>query len=50
MRVLAIIKRIVQQFLNDKRTLALLIIAPLFILTLLWAVLDIEQYEPKIIL
>lgn len=50
MRILAIMKRIVQQFMHDKRSLALLIIAPLFALTLLWIVLDIKHYEPSIAL
>ncbi|WP_106496111.1 ABC transporter permease [Lentibacillus sp. Marseille-P4043] len=48
MRIRAIIKRIFQQFIQDKRSLALLFIAPLFVLTLLWVVLDMDQYEPTI--
>ncbi|MBT2216504.1 ABC transporter permease [Virgibacillus dakarensis] len=48
MRILAIVKRIFLQFKMDKRSLALLFIAPLFVLTLLWVVLDMEQYEPTI--
>jgi len=48
MRIWAITKRIVHQMLKDKRSLALMMIAPLLILTLLWAVLDNDAYEPKI--
>ncbi|MGY0691279.1 ABC transporter permease [Virgibacillus sp. FSP13] len=48
MRIRAIVKRIFQQFIQDKRSLALLFIAPLFVLTLLWVVLDMDQYEPTI--
>ncbi|MEN1967726.1 ABC transporter permease [Lentibacillus sp. N15] len=50
MRIRAIMKRIVQQFKMDKRSLALLFIAPLFVLTLLWVVLDMKAYEPTIAL
>lgn len=48
MRIRAIIKRIVQQFLRDKRSIALMMIAPLFVMTLLWLVLDMDNYEPTI--
>lgn len=48
MRIRAIIKRIVQQFMRDKRSIALMMIAPLFVLTLLWLVLDMDNYEPTI--
>ncbi|MFZ3578275.1 ABC transporter permease [Virgibacillus sp. DJP39] len=48
MRIRAIIKRIIQQFLRDKRSIALMMIAPLFVLTLLWLVLDMDNYEPTI--
>ncbi|MUV37764.1 Inner membrane transport permease [Lentibacillus sp. JNUCC-1] len=50
MKIWSIMKRVVQQFVNDKRSLALLVVAPLFVLTLLWVVLDIEKYEPTILL
>lgn len=46
MRVLAIIKRIVRQMLRDRRTLALLFLAPLLILTLLNLVFNGETVEP----
>ncbi|MFD1036813.1 ABC transporter permease [Virgibacillus byunsanensis] len=48
MRIRAIIKRIIHQFLRDKRSIAMMMIAPLFVMTLLWLVLDMEQYEPTI--
>lgn len=50
MRVNAIIKRIVQQLLGDKRSIALMFAAPIFVMTLLWLVLDMEEYEPVIAL
>lgn len=45
MKIAAIITRIVQQFLRDKRTLALLFLAPLLILVLTWVVLDQEAAD-----
>ncbi|ASK62129.1 ABC transporter permease [Virgibacillus phasianinus] len=48
MRIRAIIKRIVQQFMRDKRSIALMMIAPLFVMTLLWLVLDMDDYQPTI--
>ncbi|MFB1050328.1 ABC transporter permease [Paraliobacillus sp. JSM ZJ581] len=42
MKIAAIITRIIQQFIRDKRTLALLFLAPLLILILTWMVLDQE--------
>lgn len=48
MNIVAIMKRIFRQFRRDRRSLALMIVAPLFILTLLWLVLDVEDYEPVI--
>ena len=50
MRVNAIIKRIVQELLGDKRSIALMFAAPIFVMTLLWLVLDMEEYEPVIAL
>ena len=48
MRVRAIVLRIFRQFRRDKRSLALMFIAPLFVLTLMWLVFNGDQYEPKI--
>lgn len=48
MRVKAIVIRIIQQFYRDKRTLALMLIAPLFILTLMNFIFDSDAYSPKL--
>ncbi|MGG5255255.1 ABC transporter permease [Neobacillus sp. SM06] len=48
MRILALIKRIFQQILRDKRTLALMMVAPLFILTLMHFLFNSTSPDPKI--
>ncbi|MDQ0090825.1 ABC-2 type transport system permease protein [Paenibacillus anaericanus] len=48
MRIWAIILRILRQFRRDKRTLALMFIAPIFVLTLMNIVFNGSQYEPKL--
>ncbi|SFM33820.1 ABC-2 type transport system permease protein [Gracilibacillus orientalis] len=48
MNVMAVVKRITQQFMRDKRSLALLVIAPVLVITLIWLVLDGNEYEPEI--
>lgn len=48
MSVGAVVKRIMKQFFRDKRSLALLVAAPILVLTLIWLVLDGNEYEPKI--
>lgn len=48
MRMMAIVKRILRQFLRDKRSIAMMFVAPLFVMTLLWFVLDLEDYKPKL--
>jgi len=48
MRIGAIVVRIVRQFWHDKRTLALMLVVPIFILTLLYLVFKGDTYEPKI--
>lgn len=48
MRIRALILRIVRQFLNDKRSLALLFIAPILILTLMSWIFNGDTYEPKL--
>lgn len=48
MRVAALIKRICQQMLRDKRTLALLLVAPLLILTLMYFLFNGSTVEPKL--
>ncbi|CAM3065914.1 ABC transporter permease [Sporolactobacillus spathodeae] len=46
--LLAMAHRIIRQILRDKRTLALLIIAPLVILTLVWYIFGAKTPEPKL--
>ncbi len=48
MRVLALSKRILQQMIRDKRSLALIIFAPMLVLTMLYLVFDGEEYVPEI--
>ncbi|GMK40599.1 transport permease protein [Paenibacillus sp. CCS19] len=48
MRVGALALRIIQQFVRDRRTLALLFIAPLFVLTLMKLVFDGQSVSPDI--
>ncbi|CAH2717654.1 putative multidrug ABC transporter permease YbhS [Neobacillus rhizosphaerae] len=48
MRVLALIKRICQQMFRDKRTLALLFVAPLLILTLMYFLFNGSTVNPKL--
>lgn len=48
MRIRAVIVRIVRQFIHDKRTLALLVVAPLLVLSLMYLVFNGDTYQPKI--
>ncbi|MFT4415579.1 ABC transporter permease [Fredinandcohnia humi] len=48
MRVYALIKRIIQQLLRDKRTLALLFVAPLLILSLMYVLFNGETGNPSL--
>ncbi len=48
MKILALARRIIRQFKRDRRSLALLVIAPILVITLVWLVLDGDSYEPKI--
>ena len=48
MRVLAMTKRILRQIVRDKRTMGLLIAAPILVLTMLHLVFDGDDYTPKI--
>lgn len=48
MRIRALVLRILRQFLHDKRTLALMMVAPLLILTLVSLVFNGATYHPKI--
>ena len=48
MRILAIIKRIIIEMLREKRTLALLFVAPLIVLTLMYFIFNGESADPKL--
>ncbi|MBA9027073.1 ABC transporter permease [Peribacillus huizhouensis] len=48
MRTVAVIKRICQEMLRDKRTLALLFVAPLIILTLMYFLFNGNTVDPKL--
>lgn len=48
MRIRALAVRIVRQFLKDRRTLALMLIAPLLVLTLMKLVFDGQSVDPRI--
>ncbi|QDP39090.1 ABC transporter permease [Radiobacillus deserti] len=48
MRIAAIVIRILRQFRRDKRSLALMLFAPVLIVTLTWLVLDQDQGKLKI--
>lgn len=48
MRIRALVARIWRQFLHDKRTLALMLVAPILILTLVSLVFNGNTYKPKI--
>lgn len=48
MRVFALVKRIFRQMFRDKRTLALLFVAPLLILTLMYFLFNGSSVEPKL--
>ncbi|MCA0985984.1 ABC transporter permease [Guptibacillus algicola] len=48
MRVLAVVIRILKQFLHDKRTIALMIVAPIIVLTMLSLVFNGEELEVEI--
>ncbi|WP_027956167.1 ABC transporter permease [Halobacillus kuroshimensis] len=48
MNTAAVIKRILRQFRRDKRSAALMIAAPLLVLTLMWLVLDTDEAAVEI--
>lgn len=48
MRIWALVKRIIQQMFRDKRTLALLFVAPLLILTLMYFLFNGKTDEPEL--
>jgi ABC-2 type transport system permease protein len=48
MRLRALIKRLIQQMVRDKRTLALMFVAPLFILTIMYVLFNGDTVDPKL--
>lgn len=48
MRIRALVRRIIRQFIRDKRTLAMMMAAPLLILSLVFLVFNGSTYKPKI--
>lgn len=48
MRVKALVIRILRQFIRDKRTMALIVLAPILVLTLLYLVFGDEDFEPNV--
>lgn len=48
MRVMALVKRILRQIVRDKRTIALLIFAPMLVLTMLYFVFNGGDYIPRV--
>ena len=48
MRINALVIRILRQIIRDKRTMGLLIIAPILVLTMLHLVFNGDEYQPKV--
>jgi ABC-2 type transport system permease protein len=48
MRALAVFLRILRGFKRDKRTLALMMVAPVLLLSLLWVIFHSDEYHPKV--
>jgi ABC-2 type transport system permease protein len=48
MRINALVIRILRQIIRDKRTMGLLIIAPILVLTMLHLVFNSDEYQPKV--
>ncbi len=49
MKVISITRRIIIQMVNDKRTLALIILAPIFLMTLIYLLLGESTYIPRLL-
>ncbi|MFA9465034.1 MAG: ABC transporter permease [Velocimicrobium sp.] len=49
MKALSITKRIIIQMLNDKRSLALILLAPIFLMTLIYLLLGDSNYKPNLL-
>ncbi|MFH2007730.1 MAG: ABC transporter permease [bacterium] len=48
MRALAVFRRVLQGFRRDKRTLVLMMLAPMLVLSLLWYIFKSDAYNPKL--
>ncbi|HET7628655.1 MAG TPA: ABC transporter permease [Bacillales bacterium] len=48
MKIMMLVKRILLEFKRDKRTLALMFVAPLFIMSLLYLVFQNDEYKPSV--
>lgn len=48
MRIRALIIRIIREFIHDKRSMALLIVAPILVLSLIYLVFNGDTYQPKL--
>lgn len=49
MKVISITKRIILQMINDKRSLGLIIVAPIFLITLIYLLLGDSNYTPHLL-
>ncbi|MGM0843450.1 MAG: ABC transporter permease [Bacillota bacterium] len=47
-RITGFVIRIIKQLFRDKRTLALMFLAPVLILTMMWLIFDSDPYDPEI--
>jgi ABC-2 type transport system permease protein len=47
-RITGFVIRIIKQLFRDKRTLALMFLAPVLILTMMWVIFDSDPYEPDV--
>lgn len=49
MKILAIVRRVLKEMLRDKRTLALMFLAPILILTLMYFIFNGDENDLKIV-
>lgn len=48
MRAFAVFRRVLRGFKRDKRTMALMMVAPVLVMTLLWIIFHSDAYKPKV--
>ena len=48
MRALAVFRRVLRGFKRDKRSLTLLMLAPVLVLSLLWVIFGSDAYDPRL--